>query len=165
MVDITDAIVLMDGQAVIVNRSLIGVKALHVKTMPDVHNKALHSIATAPEDGLENFVMFNKSLAKLQLKIEVYLAPSFAKMVVTVRMQMMEPTAMNVSACLVSKEAIVKRISTNALLIHVKMVPFVKTSLEHIDANVQRVFKDQNANLMSMIAILIHVRTMVNATI
>ena len=71
MEDITDATVLMDGLEVIANKLLIGVRVPHVKTTQDVPNKALRSIATVPEDGPENFAMFNKFLARLLLRIEV----------------------------------------------------------------------------------------------
>ena len=120
MEDITVVTVHMDGLEVIASRLLIGVKALLVKTMQDVLNKELHSTATVQEDGLESFVMCNKCHVRLPLKTEVYPDRSYAKMEAIAKTLTTEPTAMNVYACLVLREAIVKRTLMSALQIHVK---------------------------------------------
>ena len=126
MEDITDVTVLMGGLEVIVNRLLIGAKALLVKTTQGVHNKELHFTVTIPEVGQENFVMCNKFHVKLLPKIEVYPALNCVRMEVTARIPTTELTVMNVFAYLDLKEVTAKRISMNVLLIHAKMELSVK---------------------------------------
>ena len=165
MDDITDVTVLMGGLEVIVNRLLIGAKALLVKTTQDVLNKELHFTVTVPEVGPENYVMSNKSRAKLLPKTEVYPALNYVRTEATARIPTTELTVMNVFAYLDLKEVTAKRISMNVLLIHAKMELFVKTLLEHTDASVLKASKDPSVNSTSTIVTLTRVRTMVNVTI
>ena len=126
MEDTTDVIVLMDGLEVIANRLWIGVKALHVKTMPGVLNKELHFTATVLEAGPASYAMYSKSHVKLLPKIEEYLALSYVKMEGTAKIPMTEPIVMNAFAYLDLKEAIVKKILMSVRPIHAKMVRSAK---------------------------------------
>ena len=86
-------------------------------------------------------------------------------MAVIARIPMTEQTATNAFVYQDSKEAIVKRTSMNAPLIHVKMELSVKILLVHTDANVLKAFKDPSANSTSTIVTLTRAKTMVNVTI